>query len=47
MLVIIISAFPQGKFKGLKKVDPNLVYIEKPYLTEEILLEEVEKELRD
>ena len=41
--VIIISAFPQSKYKGLKKVDPNLVYIEKPYLTEKILLEEVEK----
>ena len=45
--VIIISAFPQSKYKGLKKVDPNLVYIEKPYLTEKILLEKVEKKLKD
>ena len=45
--VIIISGFPQKQFKSLKKWDPNLVYIEKPYLTEEILLEEVEKKLKD
>jgi DNA-binding response OmpR family regulator len=45
--VIIISAFPQSKFKGLKNVDPNLVYIEKFCLTEEILLEEVERKLKD
>ncbi len=45
--VIIISAFPQRKYKWLKKVDPNLVYIEKTYLTAEILLEGVEKKLKD
>ncbi len=45
--VIIISAFPQMKFQRLKKVDPYLVYIEKPYLTEKILLEEVKKKLKD
>ena len=45
--VIIISAFPQGKYESLKKADPNLVYIEKAYLTEKILLEGVEKKLKD
>jgi CheY-like chemotaxis protein len=43
--VIIISAFSQKHYKGLRKVDPNLVYIEKSYLTKERLLEEVEKKL--
>lgn len=43
--VIIISAFSQKHYKNLKKVDPNLVYIEKSYLTKEKLLEEVEKKL--
>lgn len=43
--VIIISAFSQKHYKNLKKVDPNLVYIEKSYLTKERLLEEVEKKL--
>ncbi len=45
--VIIISGYPQNQFTSLKKADPNLVYIEKPYLTEKILLEEVEKKLKD
>lgn len=43
--VIIISAFSQKQYKNLKKVDPNLVYIEKSYLTKERLLEEVDKKL--
>ena len=43
--VIIISAFSQKQYKNLKKADPNLVYIEKSYLTKERLLEEVEKKL--
>jgi CheY-like chemotaxis protein len=43
--VIIISAFSEKQYKNLKKVDPNLVYIEKSYLTKERLLEEVEKKL--
>ncbi len=43
--VIIISAFSQKQYKNLKKIDPNLVYIEKSYLTKEKLLEEVEKKL--
>ncbi len=29
--VIIISAFSEKQYKNLKKVDPNLVYIEKSY----------------
>ena len=39
--VIIISSFSKKQYKNLKKIDPNLVYIEKPYLTKEKLLEEV------
>lgn len=43
--VIIISAFSEKQYKNLKKIDPNLVYIEKTYLTKEKLLEEVEAKL--
>ncbi len=43
--VIIISAFSKKQYKNLKKIDPNLVYIEKTYLTKEILLEEVKAKL--
>ena len=43
--VIIISAFSKKQYKNLKKIDPNLVYIEKTYLTKEKLLEEVEAKL--
>lgn len=43
--VIIISAFSKKQYKNLKKIDPNLVYIEKTYLTKEKLLEEVEDKL--
>jgi len=43
--VIIISAFSKKQYKNLKKIDPNLVYIEKTYLTKEKLLEEVEGKL--
>ena len=45
--VIIISAFSEKQYKSLKKIDPNLVYIEKTYLTKEKLLEEVEDKLRE
>ena len=45
--VIIISAFSQKQYKNLKKIDPNLVYIEKTYLTKEKLLEEVEGKLHE
>ncbi len=44
--VIVISAFSQKDYKGLKEIDPNLVYIEKSKLTEKKLLEEAEKKLQ-
>jgi CheY-like chemotaxis protein len=44
--VIVISAFSQKCYKGLKEIDPKLVYIEKSKLTEEQLLKEVEKKLQ-
>ncbi len=43
--VIIVSAFSEKQYNNLKKTDPNLVYIEKAYLTKEKLLEEVEAKL--
>ncbi|GJQ58742.1 MAG: hypothetical protein SCALA701_15430 [Candidatus Scalindua sp.] len=43
--VLIISAFSEKNYKGLKEMDPDVVYIEKSKLTEEKLLEEVEKKL--
>lgn len=43
--VIIISAFSKKQYKNLKKIDPNLVYIEKSYITKEMLLKEVDKKL--
>ncbi len=45
--VIIISAFSKKQYKNLKEIDPNLVYIEKTYLTKEKLLEEVEGKLHE
>ncbi len=41
--VIIISSTPQKKYKSLKEIDPNLLYINKADLTKERLLEIVEK----
>ena len=41
--VLIISALSEKQYKNLKKIDPNLVYIEKSYLTKERLLEELDK----
>ena len=41
--VIIISAYSERRYKNLKKTDPNLIFIEKQYLTKERLLDEVEK----
>ncbi len=41
--VLIISALSEKQYKNLKKIDPNLVYIEKSYLTKERLLGEVDK----
>ncbi len=43
--VIVISALSQNDYKNLKEIDPNLVYIEKSNLTEENLLDEVDKKL--
>jgi len=43
--VVIISASSEKYHKTLRIIDPKLVYIEKPYLTKEILLNEVEKKL--
>ena len=44
--VIVISAFSRKAYKGLKEIDPKLVYIEKPKLIEEKFLKEVERGLR-
>ena len=41
--VLVISALSEKQYKNLRKIDPNLVYIEKSYLTKERLLEEVDK----
>ncbi len=41
--VVIISSTPQKKYKNLKKIDPNLLYIDKEDLTKERLLEVVVK----
>ncbi len=41
--VVIISSTPQKRYKSLKKIDPNLLYIDKADLTKEKLLEVVEK----
>jgi hypothetical protein len=43
--VIIISSIPQKQFKNLKKLDPNLVYINKAGLTKERLIEEIDSKL--
>ena len=39
--VIIISAHSEKRYKNLRKTDPNLIFIEKQYLTKERLLDEV------
>ena len=43
--VVIISSTPQKKYKSLKKIDPNLLFVDKAELTKEKLLEVVEKKL--
>ncbi len=43
--VIIISAYSERRYKHLRKTDPNLIFIEKQYLTRERLLDEVEEKL--
>ncbi|MCP4369620.1 MAG: response regulator [Deltaproteobacteria bacterium] len=41
--VVIISAFSKKYYKNLKKTAPNLVFIDKLYLTKERLIDEVKK----
>ncbi len=41
--VIIISSLPESEFKNLRKIDPNLKYIEKLHLTREKLLNKLKK----
>jgi twitching motility two-component system response regulator PilH len=43
--IIVISACSQKDYKNLQELDPNIVYIEKSDLTEEKLLDEVDKKL--
>ncbi len=43
--VIMISAYSEKQYANLKKTDPNLIFIEKPYLTKERLLDEVQKKM--
>lgn len=43
--IIVISSCSQEDYKNLQESDPNIVYIEKSDLTEEKLLEEVDKKL--
>ncbi len=43
--VIIITAYSEKQYTNLKKTDPNLTFIEKPHLTKERLLYEVEKKM--
>ena len=45
--VIIISSVPQKKYKSLRKIDPNLLFVDKAELTKEKLLEVVEKKLAE
>ncbi len=41
--VIIISASSERYYKNLRKLDPNLRYIEKSYITEQKLHDELER----
>ncbi len=43
--VVIISSSSQKEYKGLKNIDPDLLYINKADLTKERLLQAVEKKL--
>ncbi len=43
--VIIITAYSEKQYTNLKVADPNLIFIEKPHLTRERLLDEVEKKI--
>ncbi len=41
--VIIISALPESEFKNLRKLDPNLIYIDKMDVTRQRLFDELKK----
>ena len=41
--VIIISALPESEFKNLRKIDPNLIYINKLHVTRQRLFKELRK----
>ncbi len=43
--VIIASNVSLRPYKSLKEIDPNLVFLQKAYLTKERLLEEIDKKL--
>lgn len=42
--IIIISSFPARDYKNLKEIDPQLIFLEKPF-TKETLLKAVEEKL--
>ncbi len=42
--IIIVSSFPARDYKNLKEIDPQLVFLEKPF-TKETLLKAVEEKL--
>ena len=42
--IIVASSFP-ADYKNLRQIDPNILFIEKPYLTKKRLLEEIDKKL--
>ncbi|MGR3175604.1 MAG: response regulator [Candidatus Scalindua sp.] len=41
--VIIISSLPESEFKNLRKLDPNLIYIDKMDVTRQRLFNELRK----
>ncbi len=43
--VIVVSSFPARDYKNLRQIVPNLVFIDKLYITKERLLDEVDKKL--
>ncbi len=43
--VIIASNVSLRPYKSLKEIDPDLVFLQKAYLTKDILLEEIDKKL--
>jgi len=43
--VIVVSSYPAYAYNNLKQIDPNLVFLQKAYLTKERLLEEIDKKV--